>query len=78
MSQEAETAIANKDFAAWVKAMTANGEMPAPLKVITKDNFPKFAEAHGYQLQAKSLTQKAGEILKALGITEGPSLGGGE
>lgn len=75
MSQEAETAITNKDFGAWVKAMTADGEMPAPLKVITKDNFPKFAEAHGYQLQAKDLTQKARGILQSLGITEGPGLG---
>ncbi|MBI5421527.1 hypothetical protein HZA44_00115 [Candidatus Peregrinibacteria bacterium] len=77
MSQEAENAIINKDFSAWVKAMTANGEMPAPLKVVTQDNFPKFVEAHGYQLQAKELNQKARDILQSLGITEGPGFGNG-
>jgi Kazal-type serine protease inhibitor domain len=77
MSQAAETAITNGDFDAWVKAMTANGGMPTPLKVITKDNFSQFVEAHNDQVQAKALMQKAQAILQSLGI-QGPGTQGGQ
>jgi|GEM_PF-2243460 len=76
MNEAAEKAITNGDYAAWVTAESVNGQLPDFLKVVTKDNFSKFVEAHGYQKQAQVLMQKSDALMNEIGIKRGPGFEG--
>lgn len=70
MSDDAKSAIFNNDFAGWVKAMTAEGPMPAPLKAVTQDNFSTFVQAFNLRTQAQDLLKKASDLMKSIGVVE--------
>lgn len=78
INEAAETAITNGDYDAWVKAESVNGQLPEFLKVVTKDNFPKFVEARNYQKQAMELMKKSDALMKEIGFKRGPGFEKGE
>ncbi len=62
-----EVALAANDYNAWKEAIGENNPFA---EKITADNFAKFIEAH-------NLMNEAREILKNIGIEEGPAMGFG-
>ncbi|MFA5855891.1 MAG: hypothetical protein WC867_00910 [Candidatus Pacearchaeota archaeon] len=64
-----EKAMDNLDYEAWYSLMTENTNHPRVVDVVTKENFPKFVEAHN-AIEAGDL-DKANEIRKELGLGQG-------
>ncbi|NCT55114.1 hypothetical protein GW758_04145 [Candidatus Falkowbacteria bacterium] len=60
-----EVALAANDYNAWKDAIGENNPFA---EKVTADNFTKFVEAH-------NLMDDAREILKSIGIEEGPAMG---
>jgi uncharacterized short protein YbdD (DUF466 family) len=71
INEAADTSITNGDYNAWVNAVSTNDPL---LKVITKDNFLKYAEAYNDQKQAMELMKKSRDIMEELGV-KGPGFG---
>ncbi|MBN1495087.1 hypothetical protein JW911_05150 [Candidatus Peregrinibacteria bacterium] len=61
-----EEAILNGDYDAWYNLMTADGNTPKILDVITKDNFAKFSEAT--KLFKDGNKEEAAKIFQELGL----------
>jgi hypothetical protein len=65
-------AFENKDYDAWKNLMQGKGRV---MKVVNKDNFAKFAEAHQLAFQGK--TAEAQKIRQELGLGQHNSSGKG-
>jgi len=72
---EMEKIMESKDYEAWVELMSEDGRTPGVLRKISKETFPKFAEAH--QLAQEGKTEEANQIREELGLGQGQRQGNG-
>ena len=73
---EMEKVMESKDYEAWVELMEQDGRKPGVLNKISKETFPKFAEA--YQLAHEGKTEEANQIREELGMGQGQRKGNGQ
>jgi len=67
-------AVENKDYNAWIAAMTANSKNPKILETINATNFPRFCEM--FSLMKDGNFEDAKKIAKELGLPEGRHMPG--